>query len=183
MRVFYKNLRIAGFCDKRRKVLVYLIISILVIPLAFTAKTTWAGSFEPLWYLARVLIANSPADQSPSPVINCPVFFDNGQFANGFHTLDLSSLSTTGKVKGSITIQNDTIEPDFSSSVAVALTQGTDGIQYLVVAGEGNVTGGKGYFSGVTKVIIRCKYKVEVQNNGDIFLIACVDCTTILVNT
>jgi hypothetical protein len=140
-----------------------------------------ANQVEPLWNSAQVFIGNSPAEQSPSPSITCPLFFDNGHFANAFHTLDLSDLQTTGKVSGTVTYHNDTIEPDFSSSVAAAVTQGTDGILYLVVAGEGKVTGGTGYFRGVTEAIIRCKYKVAVDQNKNILLIACVDCVVILV--
>jgi hypothetical protein len=145
-------------------------------------ERTEANDFEPLWDSAQVLIGNSPADQSPSPFIECPMFFVNGHFANASHTLDLSDLQTTGEVRGTVTFQNDTIEPDFGSgSVAAALAQGTDGTQYLVVAGEGKVTGGTGYFSGVTDAIIRCKYKAAVGQTGNLLLIACVDCVIILV--
>ena len=84
-----------------------------------------ASEFEPLWNSAQVLIGNSPTDQDPSPVIQCPLFFDNGHFAHASHTLDLSNLP---RVSGTITVGKDTIEPDFSSSVAAAATLGTDGI-------------------------------------------------------
>ena len=137
--------------------------------------------FAPLWTNAQVLIGNSPADQYPSSVIKCPFFFENGLFAHAYHTLDLSMLRTTGRVTGSITHQNDTIHPDFSASIAGIVTQGTDGPQYFLVAGEGSVTGGLGFFQGVTKVIVRCKYKVVVDRQGDILLISCVDCVAILV--
>jgi hypothetical protein len=123
-------------------------------------------------------------DQTPNSSIECPLFFENGHFANGFHGLDLSNLLTTGQVIGTVTYHNDTIEPDFSSvgsSIAVAVSTGSDGIQYLVVAGEGTVTGGTGYFSGVTKAIIRCQYKVQVAGQNDIRLIACVDCILVLI--
>jgi hypothetical protein len=116
-----------------------------------------AQAFEPLWSSAQVFIGNSPADQSPSPVIQCPLFFENGHFASAFHTLDLSDLS---HVTGGMTSGKDTIQPDLSSSVAVTTTVGTDGIPYLLVAGEGTVRGGPGYFRGVTKGIVRCKYKL-----------------------
>jgi len=138
-------------------------------------------AFEPLWDSARVLIGNSPADQNPSSVITCPLFFDNGDFANAFHSLDLSLLRTTEKVIGTVTHRNDTIEPDFGPSVAATVAQGTDGIPYLLVAGEGKVTAGTGYFRGITKAIVRCKYKATVDRQGDILLIACVDCVLILV--
>jgi hypothetical protein len=138
-------------------------------------------AFEPLWKSAQVLIGNSPADQSPSSVIKCPLFFDNGDFADAFHTLDLSLLRMTGKVRGTVTHRNDTIEPDFGPSVAAAVTKGTDGILYLLVAGEGKVTAGIGFFRRITNAIIRCKYKVAVDQQGDILLIACVDCVIILV--
>jgi hypothetical protein len=135
-----------------------------------------ASEFEPLWNSAQVLIGNSPTDQNPSPVVQCPLFFDNGHFAHASHTLDLSNLP---RVSGTITVGKDTIEPDFSSSVAAAATLGTDGISYLVVAGEGKVTSGRGYFSGVTNSIVRCKYKVADPTS--LLLIACVDCVVILV--
>ena len=135
-----------------------------------------ASAFEPLWNSAQVLVGNSPTDQIPSPVIQCPLFFDNGHFADAFHTLDLSNLP---QVSGTVTFGKDTIEPDFGSSVAAATTLGTDGIPYLVVAGEGQVTGGEGYFRSVTHSIIRCKYRVADPNS--LFLIACVYCVVILV--
>jgi len=135
----------------------------------------------PLWASALVLIGQSPADQYPSSVIKCPFFFENGRFANAFHTLDLSNLRITGRVTGSISHQNDTIHPDFSASIAGTVTQGTDGNQYFLVAGEGTVTGGTGIFEQISKVIVRCKYKVTVDRQGDILLIACVDCVAILV--
>ena len=135
-----------------------------------------ASEVEPLWNSAQVLIGNSPTDQSPSPVIQCPLFFDNGHFADASHTLDLSNLP---QVNGTITVGRDTIEPDFSSSVAATTTLGSDGIPYLVVAGEGTVTEGRGYFRTVTNSIIRCKYKVA--DLGSLLLVACVDCVVILV--
>jgi hypothetical protein len=135
-----------------------------------------ASEVEPLWNSAQVLIGNSPTDQSPSPVIQCPLFFDNGHFAHASHTLDLSNLP---QVNGTITVGRDTIEPDFSASVAATTTLGSDGIAYLVVAGEGTVTEGRGYFRTVTNSIIRCKYKVA--DLGSLLLVACVDCVVILV--
>ena len=137
--------------------------------------------FPPLWGSALVWIGNSPADQYPSSVIKCPFFFENGQFANAFHTLDLSMLRITGRVTGSISYQNDTIYPDFSPSIAGAVTQGTDGKQYFLSAGEAALTAGTGFFKDFSKVIVRCKYKVTVDPQGDILLIACVDCVAILV--
>ena len=141
-----------------------------------------ANHFEPLWKSAQVLIGNSPADQSPSPFINCPLFSEDGHFANAFHALDLSDLATTGEVRGTLTYHDQTIEPDFSASIATAVTEGSDGILYLVVAGEGKVTRGTGYFRGINKVIVRGKYKVAVDPHGNLLLIACVDCVAILVH-
>jgi hypothetical protein len=138
--------------------------------------------FPPLWKSALVLIGKSPADQYPSSVIKCPFFFENGKFANAFHTLNLSMLRTTGRVTGSISHLNDTIHPDFSPSIAGTVTQGTDGKQYFLVAGEAALTAGTGIFKDVSKVIVRCKYKVTVDPQGDILLIACVDCVAILVD-
>jgi hypothetical protein len=63
-----------------------------------------ANDFEPLWNSALVLIGNSPGNQNPSSFIQCPLFFDNGQFADAFHTLDLSHLQTTRAVGRSSTL-------------------------------------------------------------------------------
>ena len=137
--------------------------------------------FPRLWGSALVWIGNSPADQSPSPVIKCPFFLENGQFANAFHTLDLANLRMTGRVTGSISHQNDTIYPDFSPSIAGGVTQGSDGKQYFLSCGEAALASGTGIFKDVSRVIVRCKYKVTVDRQGDILLIACVDCVAILV--
>lgn len=134
------------------------------------------AGFDPLWTSAQVLIGNSPAEQVPSPVIECPLFFDNGQFAGAFHTLDLSNLP---QVRGTISYRGDTIEPDFSTSVAATTTVGSDGNLYLVVAGEAPVAEAKGYFRNITKAIIRCKYKVA--DPAGTLLIACMNCVVILV--
>ena len=136
-----------------------------------------AEAFKPLWNSAQVFIGNSPEDQVPGFFIKCPMFFDNGHFANAFHTLDLSHAP--GSVRGTMTFQDDTIEPNFSSSVVAANNRGSDGSTYLLVGGEGTVTGGTGYFRGVTNAIIRCKYKVTAQN--PFVLIACVDCVMVIV--
>jgi hypothetical protein len=136
-----------------------------------------AEAFKPLWNSAQVFIGNSPEDQVPSFFIKCPMFFDNGHFAHAFHTLDLTHAPSS--VRGTMTFQDDTIEPNFSSSVVAANNQGSDGINYLLVGGEGTVTGGTGYFRGVTNAIIRCKYKVTAQN--PYALIACVDCVIVII--
>jgi hypothetical protein len=136
---------------------------------------------KPLWDSAAVFIGNSLKDQAPGPVINCPMYFANGEFANASHGLDLSHLQTTGQVIGTFTYLGTTIQPDFSTSVAATVAQGSDGVWYLLVGGEGTITGGTGYFHGVTKTIIRCKYKVAPGPNP--LLIACVDCVLILVRT
>ena len=161
----------------RREVTGGLIASMLTLPLSFATRPASARAFEPLWRSARVLIGNSPADQVPSPFIECPLFHENGKFAEGFHTLDLSNLPTTGEVRGTISHRDDIIEPDFSASIAADVTVGSDGIPYLLVGGEGTVTSGQGYFRGVTRAIVRCKYKVAPP----LMLIACVDCAVILV--
>jgi hypothetical protein len=135
-----------------------------------------ASRFEPLWNSAEVLIGQSPADQSPSPVIECPLFFDNGQFADGFHTLDLSNLP---EVRGTITVGRDTIEPNLSQSVAAAATVGSDGSPYLLVGGEGPVAGGRRFFRDVTHAIVRCKYRVADPHS--LQLVACARCVVILV--
>ena len=70
------------------------------------------------------------------------------QFADAFHTLDLSNLSTTGEVRGTVRHHNDAIEPNFGASIAADVAQGSDGIPYLLVGGEGTVTNGAGYFQG-----------------------------------
>jgi hypothetical protein len=137
--------------------------------------------FPPLWSSSLVWIGNSPADQYPSSVIRCPFFLENGRFADAYHTLDLSNLRLTGRVTGSISHLNDTIYPDFSPSIAGTVTQGTDGKQYFLSAGEAALTGAPGFFKDVSKVIVRCKYKATVDRQGDILLIACVNCVAILV--
>jgi hypothetical protein len=161
----------------RREVTGGLIASILALPLTLATRPASAREFEPLWRSARVLIGNSPEDQIPSPVIECPLFFEDGRFAKGFHTLDLSEFPTSGQVRGTISHRNDTIEPDFGSSIAADVTLGSDGIPYLLVGGEGTVTNGQGSFRSVDRVIVRCKYKVAPP----LLLIACVDCVIILV--
>jgi hypothetical protein len=141
--------------------------------------TSASEDIDPLWNSGAVFIGNSPADQRPGPFITCPLFFDNGHFANASHALDLSSVQTTGQVRGTITYQNNTIEPVFGPSLAVTDTRGGDGIRYLLVAGEGAVTGGTGVFKGVTRAIVRCKYKIAEGPSP--LLVACIDCVIILV--
>jgi hypothetical protein len=144
-----------------------------------TEPAAASDDLKPLWNSAMVFIGNSLADQSPSPSITCPMYFANGAFANASHSLDLSRLPTTGQVIGTFTYQNNTIQPDFGASIAATVAQGSDGIPYLLVAGEGTVSGGAGYFAGVTKAIIRCKYKIS--GGPSLLLIACIDCVQILV--
>jgi hypothetical protein len=138
------------------------------------------NTYEPLWQSAQVLIGNSPTSQAPSLFIECPLFFENGNFADGYHTLDLSNLQTTGQVIGTITYHNETITPNFGASVAATLAQGTDGATYLLVGGEGTISGGTGYFSSIDKAVIRCKYQVKP---GTFLLISCVDCIIILIRS
>ena len=136
-----------------------------------------ANEFKPLWHSADVLIGNSPKDQIPNPFIKCPMFFEDGRrFANAYHTLDLSDLAN---VRGGMIVGQNTITPDFSS-MAVEVAEGTDGIPYLVVAGEGIVKGGTGYFLGVSRAIVRCKYKVAALDRPDL-LVSCIYCVIILV--
>src|SRR4029453_6804489 len=129
-----------------------------------------------IWHSADVLIGNSVTEQSPSPIITCPMFYPNGHFANASHTLDLSAFP----VKGNISWQGETISPDFSRSFAAGTTTGTDSYLYLLTAGEAEVVGGEGPFSDVTQAIVRCKYKV-VNQNGQLLLVACVNCVAIFV--
>ena len=129
---------------------------------------------------ADVFIGKSPAAQAPRHVIESPLYFMNGQLAGGFHTLDVSTWRMTGVVTGSVTSGVDTIEPDFTDSAAAAITHGSDGDLYLVVAAEGNVTGGKGVFAGVNKAIFRGKYKVTVDPTGNPLLTSCADCVIVL---
>ena len=155
--------------------------------LGATAMAAGIGSaeakppFEPLWGSARVLIGHSPGDQIPNTFIQCPLFFDNGQFAYAYHTLDLSNLQTP---RGAMIQGDDRIEPNFGPSVAVCVSQGTDGVTYLMIGGEASVTGGTGYFRKIDKAIVRCKYKVpfgSAVTNQSMQLIRCVDCVIILV--
>ena len=71
-------------------------------------------------------------------------------------------------------------------SIALAITTGTDGVAYLLAAGEGTLTGGTGYFRNVDKAIVRCKYKVPAGSNlngASLLLIKCVSCVIILVRS
>ena len=140
------------------------------------ATAARASPYGRLWSSASVLIGNSPSDQTPSPFIQCPLFFDNGQFANAYHTLDLSTLPN---VVGTIVYHDNSITPAFSS-IAADVTTGSDGNTYLLVAGEGSVNDADGFFKNVTRVIIRCKYKIA-PSSASILLIACIDCVVILV--
>src|SRR5262245_45644657 len=134
-----------------------------------------------LWKNADILIGNSLVEQVPSPVIECPFFYPNGLFANGSHTLDLTGLASGGPIKGSINWYGETISPDFNRSIANSVATGTDGNTYLLSAGEAEVSGGEGHFSGVTQAIVRCKYKVVLDSRGIPLLVACVGCVAILV--
>ena len=129
---------------------------------------------------ADVFIGKSESDQVPRHVIESPLYFMNGHLAGGFHTLDVSTWRMTGVVTGSVTSGTDTIEPDFSSSAAAAITHGSDGDLYFVVAAEGEVKGARGAFANVSKAIFRGKYKVAVDPTGNPLLIACADCVIVL---
>ena len=129
---------------------------------------------------ADVFIGKSPAERTPRHPIESPLYFMNGTLAGGYHTLDVSTWRMTGVVTGTVTSGSDTIEPDFSSSAAAAITHGSDGDLYLVVAAEGTVTGGTGIFANVTKAIFRGKYKATVDPTGNPLLIACADCVVVL---
>jgi hypothetical protein len=48
----------------------------------FGIKRENKNQFEPLWKSAQIFIGNSPTEQIPSPIIECPLFFENGHFAN-----------------------------------------------------------------------------------------------------
>ncbi len=133
-----------------------------------------------IWNSADVLIGNSPTEQDPSAIITCPFFLPNGRFANASHTLDLSGLPS-GPVTGNISWDGDTISPDFSQSLAVTTTTGSDGHLYLLTAGEAEVSGGEGKFHGVTQAIVRCKYKAVLGPSDLPLLVACVICVAILV--
>jgi len=139
-----------------------------------------AGQSAPDSSAADVFIGKSVAAQEPAHTIECPLFFMNGQAAGASHTLDVSTWRFTGLVTGTISSGSDTITPDFSSSSAAAITHGTDGELYFVVAAEGSVAGGTGAFRGVSKVILRSKYKVAVEPTGNPLLIACADCVVLL---
>jgi len=139
--------------------------------------------FDPLWDSARVLIGQSPSDQIPNSFIKCPLFHADGHFAHSYHTQDLSNLQ---RPRGTMIHGDDVIEPNFGPSIAVAITTGTDGVAYLLVGGEGKVTGGKGYFRHVDTAIVRCKYKVPAGsslNSASLLLIRCTSCVIILVRS
>jgi hypothetical protein len=127
-----------------------------------------------------VFIGKSSTDQAPAHAIECPLYFMNGQPAGASHALDVSTWRFTGLVTGTVTSGGDSITPDFSSSSAAAMTHGSDGNLYLVVAAEGAVTGGTGAFRGVSRVLLRSKYKAAVDPTGNPLLIACADCVVLL---
>lgn len=161
---------------------VLLVITLLASPVLFIEKSAEASDFKPIWDSAKVLIGhgNTSTDPAPSLFIECPMFFKNGRFARAFHTLDLSDPNV---VKASATVGDHTVHPDFSGgSIAAHLTQGSDGEHYILVGGEGTVTDGKGYFKNVNTVIVRCKYKVTLDELGNVVdLVACLYCILILV--
>lgn len=134
------------------------------------------GPLPRLWNGGEVLIGQSPAEQAPSPSISCPLYFPSGQYAHASHALDLAALP----VRGDITWHGDTVVPDLGASLAVNLAAGTDGFHYLLVAAEGSVSGGRGYLSGVTRAIVRCKYKAVIGAQGPL-LLACHHCVVVLV--
>ena len=150
------------------------------IALSDPAQAAAKGSVSRIWNAADVLIGNSPAEQTPSPIITCPFFFANGRFAEASHTLDLSGLAS-GTVTGNISWDGDIITPDFSPSLAATTTVGSDGHLYLLTAGEAEVSGGQGNFRGVTQAIVRCKYKAVQGPNNLLLLVACHICVAILV--
>jgi hypothetical protein len=145
-----------------------------VVPEGAQAHAHPAGDW--LWRSADVLIGQSIAEQAPSQAITCPMYFPNGHPADASHTLDLAAFP----VRGDLTWGRDTISPDLGASLAVSPAMGTDGVSYLLVAAEGPVTGARGYFAGVQRVIVRCKYKV-VQGPQGPLLVACKYCVAILV--
>jgi hypothetical protein len=138
---------------------------------------------QQLWRSANVLIGNSLTAQQPSNAIKCPLYSQDGLLlSQAFHEL---RFSTTGVFEvGSVQVGNDTIEPQFghpTASLAVATVKGSDMMTpYLLVAGEAPVTGGTGWFQGVTEAKVRCKYKVA-EVSGPPGLIACVFCIVILI--
>jgi hypothetical protein len=139
--------------------------------------------FDPLWDSSRVLIGQSPSDQIPNSFIKCPLFHPDGHFAHAYHTQDFSNLQ---RPRGAIINGDDVIEPNVGPSIAVAITTGTDGVAYLLAAGEGTVTGGTGYFRNVDRAIVRCKYKVPAGSNlngASLLLIKCVSCVIVLVRS
>src|SRR5258705_3443909 len=117
-------------------------------------------AFEPLWDSGQVFIGNSAQEQIPNSVIQCPMFFPNGDFAHAFHGLDLSNPKA---VRGTVTVHDDTVEPVFGQSIAVSVTQGFDMVTYLLVAGEGTITAGKGYFPQNNNTVIPCKHKIAAR--------------------
>ena len=125
-----------------------------------------------LWNWVQVYIGNSTEEQSPSPIIKCPIFFANGHYAYGSHTLDLSDYPNT--VIGDMTLDGVTFKPDFSPADA-AFTQD---FHWALTGGETEVTNGEGPFEGATKAIHRCKYKIDPRTFG---LISCVYCVLILL--
>jgi hypothetical protein len=172
----------------RRGALRGLLVPILAAPLSLATRTALAAMPPSLWRSAQVLIGHSLVDQAPSPVIECPLFFDNGQPANGVHTLDLSALPA-GPPRATVSHGDDMLEVELGDSLVVAFAEGGD---IVLVADDVNVSGGTGFFSNVTRMIIRCVQKVKVEPAVEPpmgepppppLLIACVHCVIMLIRS
>lgn len=147
-------------------------------PLALVAEPAQALYARPprLWHAAEILVGQSDADQLPAPAIRCPLYFANGHRSPASHSLDLGSYP----VQSDIRWNDDSIAPDFGASLAVNTAPGTDGATWLLVGAEGSVSGGRGVFTGISRAIVRCKYKVVPDVRGPM-LVACSYCMVVLL--
>jgi hypothetical protein len=152
------------------------LLGALVAPTVLAPAAWAAAQGSRIWQSAEILVGQSEADQAPATSIRCPLYFANGQYANASHSLDLGVFP----VSSDIVWNGVTVVPNLGESLAVNGAAGTDGNTYLLVGAEGSVSNGSGVFSGVSKTIVRCKYKIA-PSAGTPLLIACVYCMVALV--
>lgn len=152
--------------------------AVLAAPAALAPAVALAADPQTprLWTSADILIGSSASEQVPSPVITCPFYLPSGNDAGASHTLDLSAYP----VRSDITWHGQTITPDLSQSLAVNTAVGSDGFVYLLVGAEGDVVGATGQLQGVTRAVVRCKYKVVMSQTGPL-LVSCVHCVAIMI--
>jgi hypothetical protein len=151
-------------------------LAALAAPAVLAPAALAASPGSRIWSSAEILVGQSEADQAPATSIRCPLYFANGHYADASHSLDLGVFP----VQSDIVWNGSTVVPNLGESLAVNVAAGTDGNAYLLVGAEGSVSGGTGVLSGISRAIVRCKYKIA-PTAGTPLLIACVYCMVALV--